>query len=384
MKKKKVLFLIWSFTAGGGAEKILSNIVNNLDRNKYDISILEYENFDIKKEFTKKEIKILKPILINGQNKIRNKILKSLTFKKPKLIRKWFVKEKYDIEVAFNYMIPSLITSNSNNKKYNWVHSSIEDLDYEKVDSQKYKNVKRRFELQKNSFEKMNNIIAISNKTNDSIIKLYPTVKDKVIKIYNGYEFENLYKQSSVEVSDIRKIGYYTIVAIGRMAEQKNFPYLIDVADKLRKEGVKFNLFIIGDGDQRNKIEDKIRQYDLSGQVHLLGYINNPYPYLKQADLFCLTSIAEGFPTVLVEALALGCPFVSTDVAGAEELSNGEQCGLVSFDIDQYVSNVKKILENKELRNNMSNKGKVLVFNYSMKNQISQIEKLFDFDGGRK
>lgn len=383
MSKKRVLFLIWSFTAGGGAEKILANIVNNINYDKYEVSILEYKNFNIKREFVNEKVKIKNPIIIqNGSilNKIKNKILEYLTYKRPKILYDYYINGKYDIEIAFNYMIPSILISNSKAKKYTVVHSSIEDLDYTKALNEKYNKTKLKYQLQKHSFEKMNNIIAISNRTEKSIIDLYPEVSGKLVKIYNGYDFDNLYRKSKELSYELLNDKKFTLIAIGRLVEQKNFSFLIDIADKLNEEKLDYELLILGDGNQREQIEKKINRYNLTDKVKLLGYIENPYPYLKNADLFCLTSIAEGFPTVLVEALALGCPFISTNVAGAEELSDNGRCGIVANNINEYVFNIKKILNDKKLRDSMAKNGIKLVQKYSIENQIRQLEEIFDME----
>lgn len=383
MSKKRVLFLIWSFTAGGGAEKILANIVNNINYDKYEVSVLEYKNFNIKREFVNDQVKIENPIIIqNGSilNKIKNKILEYLTYKRPKILYDYYINGKYDIEIAFNYMIPSILISNSKAKKYTVVHSSIEDLDYTKELNEKYKKTKLKYQLQKHSFKKMNNIIAISNRTEKSIIDLYPEVSSKLVKIYNGYDFDNLYRKSKEVSYKLLNNKKFTLIAIGRIVEQKNFSFLIDIANKLNEEKLDYELLILGDGNQREQIEKKINRYNLNDKVKLLGYVENPYPYLKDADLFCLTSIVEGFPTVLVEALALGCPFISTNVAGAEELSDNGRCGIVANNINEYVFNIKKILNNKKLRDSMARNGIKLVQKYSIENQIRKLEEIFDME----
>lgn len=384
MKKKKVLFLIWSFTAGGGAEKILANIVNNINYDKYEIYVLEYKNLNVKKEFVNEQVTIEKPIIVqdgNIFNRIKNKLIQYLTYKNPKLLYNYYIKDKYDIEVAFNYMIPSILVSNSKAKKYTVVHSSIEDLDYKKASKQDFKDIQFKYNLQKDSFKKMNNIVAISNKTEESIINLFPEVSDKVIKIYNGYDFDKLNEQSNIRKCVVSNDKKFTLIAIGRLVKQKNFSFLIDIAKKLSDEKMNYQLLILGEGDERSKIEDKIKGYNLEDTVKLLGYIDNPYPYLKEADLFCLTSIAEGFPTVLVESLALGCPFISTDVAGADELSDKGRCGIVTNDINEYVINIKKILNDTELRKRMAKNGVELIKKYSISNQISRIEEMFEAEG---
>lgn len=386
--KKKILFVIWSFTAGGGAEKILANICNNMDESKYEISILEIENFDIRREFVKDNIKVLKPISrINNKTyfckrsklmqiiiKIRTKILKLMLYNTPKMLRKIILKEKYDIEIAFNYYMPSIFVAASSNKtrKVAWVHSSIEDLNYMESED---KTIKRKYLRQKEAFKNIDNIVAISNRTRKSIIDIYPEYENKIININNGFDF-NLIRELSLEEVKYRK-SKSLIVAVGRLVEQKNFNLLIDVAKILNESMIECEILIFGEGEQREMLDERIKELNLESMVKLMGYIKNPYPYMREADVFCLTSLAEGFPTVVAESLALDCPFVSTRVAGVDELSGNGKCGFVVENKKESIANALiNIIESKELRKSMAKNCKDIISKYTIKNQIENIEKM--------
>lgn len=386
--KKKILFVIWSFTAGGGAEKILANICNNMDETKYEISILEMENFDVRKEFVKDNIKVLKPISrINNKtyfskkskfmqivSRIRIKILKLMLYNTPKILRKIILKEKYDIEIAFNYYMPSIFVAASSDKikKVTWVHSSIEDLNYIENED---KSIKRKYLRQKEAFKNMNKIVAISNRTRKSILDIYPEYENKIISINNGFDF-NLIRKLSLEEVKYKK-SKSLIVAVGRLVEQKNFNLLIDVAKILNERMVECEILILGDGEQREMLDKKIKELNLKKMVKLMGYIKNPYPYMREADVFCLTSLAEGFPTVIAESLALDCPFVSTRVAGVDELSGYGKCGIVVENKKESIANALiNIIENEELKKSMAKNCKNIINQYTIKNQIENIEKM--------
>lgn len=386
--KKKILFVIWSFTAGGGAEKILANICNNMDETKYEISILEMENFDVRKEFVKDNIKVLKPISrINNKtyfskkskfmqivSRIRIKILKLMLYNTSKILRKIILKEKYDIEIAFNYYMPSIFVAASSDKikKVTWVHSSIEDLNYIENED---KSIKRKYLRQKEAFKNMNKIVAISNRTRKSILDIYPEYENKIISINNGFDF-NLIRKLSLEEVKYKK-SKSLIVAVGRLVEQKNFNLLIDVAKILNERMVECEILILGDGEQREMLDKKIKELNLKKMVKLMGYIKNPYPYMREADVFCLTSLAEGFPTVIAESLALDCPFVSTRVAGVNELSGYGKCGIVVENKKESIANALiNIIENEELKKSMAKNCKNIINQYTIKNQIENIEKM--------
>lgn len=382
--KKKILFLIWSFTAGGGAEKILANISNNMDLEKYDIEILEYENFGVKEERVNPKIRILKPILKNytliknpiNRNLIKyyNKIINKMVLYFPRIIRKIYIKNKYDIEIAFNYQIPSILVSEGNaDKKICWVHTSVEDLN---VNSTNNNNVKKMYKSQRKAFYKIDDIVSISKKTKESIMNIFPETKNKIREIYNGYDFNDILSKSRSNNNHLydKKIK---LIAVGRLVEQKNFELLIEIGEELAKKTEDFEILILGDGVLKNKLQALIEDKGLENNIILKGFVDNPYPYIKKADLFCMTSIAEGFPTVLVESMALKTPFISTRVAGADELSLNGQCGIISEEIPRvYADKLFDLVTNVKKTNCMGENAYVKSQEYSIEQQIKKIDEI--------
>ena len=177
--KKKILFIIWSFTYGGGAEKILANIVNNINHEKYDIEILEYLHSDIGFEQVDEKVKLLKPILDSTDKSIFNRIKTSLISRIfirycPRLVRKFYLNKVYDVEISFNYLIPTFLLNRKSSKLISWVHGSIEDLE-DNLDLQR---------MQKKHFDQVDQIVTISEQTEQSVVKLYPEFISKVKESY--------------------------------------------------------------------------------------------------------------------------------------------------------------------------------------------------------
>jgi|GEM_PF-260841 len=198
MNKKRVLFFLWSFSLGGGAEKILSTIVNNLDPEKYQIDILEIEHFDKGYEPINNSIRILKPWQDYRQSKLKRAILWRIRKFFPGLVRKLMVKDKYDIEISFTIINPPFVYSKDDNvKKIAWIHGSIEDF----INDSKKRNSHREH------LKNVDKIISVSEKTRESIISVYPEYKDKVITIYNGYDFESIMDKSKEDI-DVLKAAY--------------------------------------------------------------------------------------------------------------------------------------------------------------------------------
>ena len=364
MKKKKVLFIIWSFSYGGGAEKILANIVNNLDYEKYDIDVLEYLHAD-KMEPVNGNIKILPPIVdITRQDmfsKIYNKLRNSALIKLfPGLIRKMHLRKTYDVEISFNYLIPTFLLSRNSQKRIAWMHGSIYDLE----ENKRLKNKQRK------ALSSVNKIVAISNATEKSIASVFPEHKDKIIKIYNGYDFSGMVPEGTV--TD------FQLLYCNRFDENKDPLRFIRIVKRLNDLGLSVTAKMLGTGDLFNEAVRLIRDYKLEAQIECVGYKKNPYAYYKHCKVFCLTSHSEGFPTTLVEAMYFGKPFVSTPVAGTDELSNNGLCGFIEDNEDAYIDRIVQLLKDQNLYKMMSGNCRNHALDYSLDKQIRTIEKYID------
>lgn len=363
--RKKILFIIWSFSMGGGAEKILSSILNNLNLDKYEVDVLEYIRFNIKKETIPTEISLLKPVIdcTTHGNKIKRKIFDSLVFHNPELIRKLYVKKQYDVEIGFNYLIPSALISKKT-KSICWFHGDINDLiknDY-------------LYKKQGQYINEIDRIITISENSYNSIYNLYPEYINKVSIIHNGFNLKEI-KLKSNEFTDYT-LPKNSFISIGRLENEKGILDTVQCFIELLKEKNDCHLYVLGEGSLRKEIEQLVSKEKLNSNIHILGYIQNPYPIMKQALGIISFSKSEGFPTIFAEGLALGVPFISTDVGGAKELSNDGKCGKVFFDrieAKEIIKNVlskKYVFEKKVLLNHINN--------YSIYVQIKKIENLID------
>lgn len=135
--------------------------------------------------------------------------------------------------------------------------------------------------------------------------------------------------------------GTPVLVASGRMTRQKDFSTLLRAFARVRRARAA-RLLILGEGEQRQALEALARELDIASDVDMVGFVSNPYPYVRQADLFVLSSRWEGLPTVLIEALALGVPAVSTDCPSGprEILAEGRYGALVPVGDDEALAQV--------------------------------------------
>ena len=366
LTKKKVLFIIWSFTYGGGAERILANIVNNLDADKYDIEVLEYLHSDRHQESINSNVKLLKPIIDETQNDILSKLKKRIINEYaimhcPGVVRRLFLNRVYDVEISFNYMIPTFLLDRRSSLLVSWIHSSIEDL----------KDNSRNRIYQKKYLEKVDNIIAISKKTTQSIISVFPEYRKKIIEIYNGYDFKRIYSLSNEE-----ELDDFDLLFCNRLEERKNPILFLEIIKVLESKGISLSVKILGSGPLLNDVENFIKINGLKSRIELCGYQHNPYPYFKKARIFCLTSSNEGFPTSVVESMVLGRPFVSTPVAGIEELACNGKCGYVANTPEEFAESIEILLMDDNIYGSMSKCCSYEVKKYSLTSQISEINKL--------
>lgn len=331
MHKKKVLFMINSMY-GGGAEKIFQTLLKNLSPDKYDITVYSVNQCKIDHKYYPKNIKY-KYIFggideSTGQiskiiTKIKNKIKLSRYEKdSPETFYKRFIKDKYDVEVAFIEGYATKIISGSNNKdskKIAWVHIDLMENPWTEV---AYHSLKE----EKECYRKYDNILGVS----EEVVKAFKKrmdISDTVSVQYNPVDDVEINQKAQME-----KIEYPShiknFVTIGRLVDQKGYDRLLHVVNEL-KDRFEFCIRILGEGSDREKLEDYIKKNHLEDYVELLGFQNNPYPYIKAADAFICSSRSEGFSTVATEAMILQKPIFTTDCAGMKELFGGYDCGMI-------------------------------------------------------
>lgn len=364
-KKKKILFIIWSFSFGGGAERVLANIVNNLSTEKYEIDLLEYYHTDINKEKVNDNINVLNPIVDFRDNKFKKLISMILLKTFPNILRKIYINKKYDLEISFNYLIPTFLLSHKT-KTISWVHGDIYDLKYNRINKI----------LQKKSFKHVNKIVTISDNTYNSVKEIFPEYKNKLLIINNGLDLNKMIEKSSE--TKVQKSKNNTILYINRFDENKNPLFAIEVAKKLDELGYEYQMNFIGKGELETKMKEKIAQYKLDDKVKILGYQKNPYPYIKNSDIVIGCSKSEGFPTIFIEAITFGKPFVTTSVGGAKEISDNEKCGLIALSFEEYVEKLRCLLDNKKKYEQFSKHALEHSKNFSIEKAINKIENLID------
>lgn len=375
---KKILFFIESL-AGGGAEKVLTDIVKNLNNKEYDITVMTvtdsglYVN-DIKSKCKYKSFLKVKDLECGIFNKLKYKFLYKAIYNLPtKIIYKIFIKQKYDIEIGFVEGFSTKLIAKSKNKhskKIAWIHTDFETNHWTR---QVFKNDKQ----EKESYLKYDKIITVS-KSAESSFKRELGIKHNIYTQYNPIDIKNI-KLKSKEPINIKKVnGKLTLCTVGRLVDQKGYDRLLNVVKRLKEDNLEFNLWIIGQGIEYENLNRYIIDNNLQDIVNLLGFKKNPYKYVSKADVFICSSRAEGFSLAIAEAMTLGVPIISTNCSGPNEILGFGKYGLlVENSEDELYKGLKKLIIDSSLRKIYKEKARNRSLEFDINNTIKNIEKVF-------
>jgi len=367
---KKILFIINCFSLGGGAEALLTTIVNNLNPEKYDISIIEFVHYSVKEEKTNRNIKLL-PYIINGEDIEERKHQKYLLFHDTDNFVKEHIPEGYDIYVGFNYLAPAYLLPPGKNNIL-WIHGDVYNCLQEPMLIEEH-------DQQNEMYNKAKKIIVISDRTEKSMVDVFPDQKEKLIKIYNGIDIQKI-RRLSEENTDI-SINHPAVAVIGRLDNNKNPLRAVRILKLLHDRGCRCHMYFIGEGELRREIETSAREAEIEEYVHLTGYLENLFPVMERCDCTLMTSRSEGFQMSLLESLALGVPFVSTDVGASKMLVTEEnKCRIFNQDTDA-VNRIRERLYEAD-RQNVAEKCRDTALIYDIKKYIDKLECVLDDMGG--
>lgn len=369
--KKKILFLIESF-AGGGVEKVFIDLINNMDISKYDVTVMSIWDYGVRKKDLRKDVryKSIFPNIKGISRVFHNFVEKS----DGKLLYKLGIRERYDIEIAFIEGRATKIigaSTNPNSKKIAWVHIDLSQGHWTS------KVFRESTELEKNYYKKFNYIVFVSNSAKEGFIKLFGDDFDNLKVKYNPIIADDVIRKSQEIVDDIEKPkDKKLLVTSGRLVSQKGYESLLEVCNRLNNDKLDYELWILGEGWARPKLEELIDKYKLNN-VKLLGFKENPYKYIEKGDLFVCSSKNEGFSLVIAEAMILGLPVISTNCAGPNELLNFGEYGLMVENSDEELyKELKSLIEDNEKLKYYSKKSRERQIFFDYTKCISKIEKL--------
>lgn len=318
---KKIVFGITSLTLGG-AERVLVDLANELSKSEeYEITVFTiYGQGELEKQLSDKVI--LKSIYSESYNElstIKQKLFVpiSILIGKNKIYKK-YIKNQYDKEIAFleGPITRIFACGMGKSKKVAWVHNDISQVFGTGLKAK----LKRK--IDEKLYEKFTNLIFVSQNNLESFKKTYPENKATQQVIYNYIDSQKVLEKADIETEiefDEKKTNLLTVA---RLVPQKALDRLIIVHEKLIKDGLYHNMYIIGDGPEKEYLQQLIKNSNCEKTVKLLGARENPYPYMKKADYFCLLSHFEGYPMVVEEAKILNKNILITNNASVEVVKN--------------------------------------------------------------
>ena len=317
----RVLFIVESL-GGGGAERVLVNLVNYMDNSRYDVTIMTLFEKGVNADTLQNSVRLI------DLHKRKFKGIKTLTKLLPK--RYNFIKyagrnadENFDIIIPYMTGFPTFVAAGSGLPKIAWLHG-----EFNKPEIFSARIFFEDFGLKK-CYDRFDAVVGVSEYVTSSFNeKIKP--KRKAVTLYNTNDTGRI-RRLAAESADVSKpYGKTVISTVGCLESTKGYDRLISVSKRLRDEGKAFEVWIIGEGRDRQALEKQIAELGLGDTVKLLGYQTNPYKYVAASDFFVCSSRTEGLSTAVSEAVILGKPVVSTDVSGAREiLGNNNEYGLV-------------------------------------------------------
>lgn len=375
--KKKILFMVSSMNIGG-VEKSLLSLLAVIPKEKYEITILTLDKKGGFLEYIPNNVKLIeaewfkyiKPLIMDSPQNIIKRYIKNYEFLKiPSFIYSYFkskktndryiyykhvlksipeCKEKYDAAIAYagpTEIIDAYISRKVKaEKKIAWVHF---DISKHKINKKLYNNLYERFDK----------IFAVSNECKKKLDEIIPAVRNKSEVLLNivSEDLINEMSESYVDFDDNYK--GIKIITVGRLSKEKGQDLAIKALAKLKKDRYDVKWYCIGEGNSRQEFEQLIKEYNLENDFLLLGATSNPYPYIKNADIYVQTSRHEGYCLTLAEAKALNKPIVTTDFIGAyEQIKNNENGIIVSCNENDLADAIKKLIGKKEICSRFSNK----------------------------
>lgn len=279
------------------------------------VKIIQYKPCDFKVSFIRKAINFIK------QQKFKIKY-----------------KNKFDFSVCYatySYSA-SFVARQASKNNLIWVHNDY--LSFYNNDVDKYKEFYNKLKI-----DKFKKIVFVSQKDENTFIKYFPDFNNKCDVCNNLIDYKKIQNLSKEKIEDFEKSNIITFINIGRHEEkQKKLSRIIEATEKLNKEGYKFNVIFIGDGEN---FADYKKMAQNIQNIKFLGAKKNPYPYLKLSDCMIMSSDYEGYPVVFIESLILNKPIITTDVSDSKKDIEGKYGLIVEKSTTGIYDGMKRFLE---------------------------------------
>ncbi len=358
--KKRILFIIDSLNCGG-AEKSLISLLSLLDYDRLDVNLLIFKRGGVFEKYIPSQVRVIGHDLYGKGfmdrmrrmfHQVRFSYLLRYGKKRHGAETHWRamsraikpLKGKYDAAVAYQQGMPTffLATNVEADKKIAWINADVFEAGYQ-------------MDYCKQFYDRMDAIVAVSQKLHEKLSAKTPWMKDRLHCIYDIINPDVIRQLAQETVHDmIPAGGEISIVTVGRLTRPKNHLMAVEAARILKEKGLNFKWYFVGEGEMRQPIEEKISESGLQNSVILLGLKENPYPYMSKADVYVQTSTFEGFGMTIAEAKILYRPVVSTNFDVVyDQIIDCENGLIAEMTPESVASKILELIQNKELRSHI-------------------------------
>lgn len=366
----RVLFFIHDL-GQGGAEKVLVNLVNHMDPDRFDITVTALFGGGVNEQFLGDHIhyRAVFPRMIPGNSHL-------MKLFSPRTLHRLFVRENYDIEIAYLEGPDARIISGGDTdaKRLAWIHSMQMS---ERQVSASFRSMGEAIAC----YRRFDKIVGVSRTVARQFSSVLPAAGLPEV-LYNTNDSERILSLALDRVEEGRfSANEIKLIGVGKLVPVKGFDRLLRIVARLRGDSIPVHLYLLGDGPEKEKLNFCAKKLDIENAVTLLGYQTNPYRYLANCDLFVCSSYSEGFSTAATEALIVGTPVCTTEVSGMRELlGESNEYGLVVDNSEEALyEGIKSLLDDPALlsyyRQKASERGKCFHTEQSVKAVEDMLEK---------
>lgn len=388
--KKTVLFINGHLDVGG-CEKSLVDVLRNFNYDKYDVDLLLLEHEGDYINEIPKEVHVHLYSLNNSfgplgcclKDAISHKDWFSLFFRLNYIfstkINRVFMKQlgglfkslhpEYDIIIAYRPGICTELAAFAfcGKKKISWWHHGEINLSDDQL------------EQLNAAYEKMNIIVSVSNQIKILLKNAFPSQSHKIHVIPNMINIDELKIKSKILTNQLYEDNKLKIVTVGRMSPEKNMLLCPEIAMILKQKQLDFQWIIVGDGQDKEHVLDKIKEYHLESDLVLVGSKSNPYPYIAKADIMIHPSLVESQGLTIIESMALKTPVIAVNSVGPKEfLKSGENGYLVDPNPAKIANNLIKLINDKELFDFITIRGYETVSMFNVNKIMKRIECILE------
>ncbi len=363
----KILFLIRDL-GQGGAEKVLVNLVNNMDPTKFDISVTALFGGGVNEQFLAPHIhfhSVWKHSFPGNSH-----LMKLLS---PRRLHKLCVKEHYDIEVSYLEGPSARIISgcpHKDTKLVSWIHTEFLS---QKAFSAPFRSHMEALEC----YRRFHYTACVSRNV---LIRFQEIsgIGENCSILYNTIESQKILQLSQQDPPFTMPFDGLRFIAMGTLKEVKGFDRLLRVMKRLVENGYSFHLYLLGIGPLEGSLKAMIRELDLSHCVTMPGYQVNPYRYIKQCDLYLCSSHTEGFSTAATEALIVGTPVCTVEVSGMKEmLGDNNEYGIVTENTEEALyEGIRTLLDDPVLLQHYAQQATIRGKRFSTNETVHAVEAM--------